>query len=91
MSPIPKDLGEFQAVLQSRPTPSRVALTHFDRVREREYGTDYFTSLRYMVTEERKLVLLVQSRAPLDSLLSASEHSILSQFVLHTIELKGRT
>jgi hypothetical protein len=90
LAPAPRDLGEFQKVVLSRPGASRVALMHFDLVQQRSYGADYFSTLRYLVTEKRKLILLIQSRAPFDTLLRPEERSILSHLDVKTVELKGR-
>lgn len=90
LPPIPRDLAGFQQTLEARPGPSRVALTHFDHVRHRDYRTDYFTTLRHLVTEKRKLTLLIQSRAPFTALLDADASSIMSQLAIKTVELKGR-
>jgi hypothetical protein len=88
--PAPGDLAAFQRELESRAAPSRVALIHFDQTQHRDYGADYFTTLRYMVTEKRKLLLLIQSRAPFQALLKPDARSILSQLDIKSMELKGR-
>ena len=51
---------------------SFVALVHFHRVTERRhYGMDLFSALRFMVMDARQLVLLVQTRQPVATLLPA--------------------
>ena len=65
-------------------------MIHFDQVQHRDFGVDYFTTLRYLVTEQRKLMLLIQSRAPFETLLRAEERSILSHLDIATVELRGR-
>ncbi len=73
--------------LQARPTTTRLALLHFDRALER-YGSDLFGALRYLVMEQRKLVLLVQSYRPFHELVPADHE--LSRIDLKTVELKRR-
>ena len=88
--PAPHDLAEFQRVLESRVKQSRVALIHFDQVQHRDYGADYFTTLRYLVTEMRKLVLIIQSRALFQALLRPEARLILSHLDIKNVDLKGR-
>lgn len=84
----PEDLVFFgKAVGGER--PRRLALTHFDLVRERpDLNHDFFAALRYMVAEDRRLVLLLQSRNNLSQLLP-NGHPI-SLIQVHQVELKGR-
>ena len=88
--PAPCDLAEFQRLLESRVGQSRVALIHFDQVQHRDYGADYFTTLRHLVTEKKKLVVLIQSRAPFQALLRPDSRLILSHLDVKNVELKGR-
>ena len=85
----PADLVEFQRRLISGARRC-IALLHFDQVQHRDYGIDLFTTLRYLVTEERKLVLLIQSRTPFGSLLHSEQQNILSHLDIATVELRGR-
>jgi hypothetical protein len=86
---MPNDLAELKRVLMSRRV-ARVALAHFDRVshRTQDYGLDLFVALRHLVMDSRKLVLLIQSRAPFATLLP-QDHP-LSSLDLKTVELKER-
>lgn len=64
-----------------------VALTHFDMATERNYGKDFYSSLRYMIEKPKKLTLLVQSRATFASCLPPNH--ALSYLEMETIELRG--
>jgi hypothetical protein len=86
----PRDLVEFQRVVLSRPTVSRVALLHFDMIRDRDYGADYVATIRSLAGEARKLVLLIQSHSPLTNLLRPEWQTIMSQIVPSVVELRGR-
>jgi hypothetical protein len=89
---IPAEPGEDLVVLgdmlSERPV-SRLALLHFDLVKDREkqYGNDLFAALRALM-EPRKLVLLIQSRTHLAKLLPSDNP--LSPFTINPIELRGR-
>lgn len=86
--PEPEDLVALDRFLSAR-RRSRLALTHFDMAAHRPaYGVDLFAALRYLVTESRQLVLLVQSRRPFATLLPAGHP--LSESGLQTVELRGR-
>jgi len=78
-------------VLKSKPGTLLLALTHFDnvRARKRAYGQDFFFTLRHLVSDERKLALLVESRTPFDQLLP-KDHP-LSNLHLTTVEFHGPT
>ncbi len=81
------DLPALGRVLEARSAPAYLALTHFDLAAYRpSYDVNLFSSLRYLMMEKRKLVLLIQSRAPFDVLLPR-DHP-LSQMDLKTVELK---
>ena len=86
----PRDLVLFGRALKALSRPPRLALTSFDLVRCRrdEYELDFFLALRDLVRDARKLVLLVESYAPLVTLLPL-DHP-LSGLDLTTVELKGR-
>jgi hypothetical protein len=83
------DLPEFGRIVESLQR-SRLALLHFDMVRHRRaaYDVNLFRSLRYLVTDQRKLVLLIQSRSPLSVLRPRDESN--SHLDAITVELKGR-
>jgi len=86
--PEPHDLEELDRFLSAR-RRSRLALTHFHMVAYRPaFDLDLFAALRYLVTESRQLVLLVQSRRPFSTLLPAGHP--LSESGLQTVELRGR-
>lgn len=90
---IPRGPGCVSALnaLKSKPGTLLLALTHFDNVaaRKKAYGHDIFFGLRHLVSDERKLALLVESRSPFDQLLP-KDHP-LSNLHLNTIELHGQT
>jgi hypothetical protein len=67
----PDDLAVFERILLARKEVARVALIRFDLTANRpiEYDVNLFASLRYLLTDARKLVLLVESRIPFDALL----------------------
>jgi hypothetical protein len=83
--PPPDDLPELaRAFADSR--RSYVAFVHFHRVAERKpYGMDLFSSLRFMVMDARQLVLLVQTRQPVATLLPPGHE--LSKIDFKTVEL----
>jgi hypothetical protein len=74
--------------LNAMPGTLLLALLHFDNVlaRRKAYGVDLFFALRYLITDQRKLVLLVGSRAPFSELLP-KDHP-LSRLHLRTVELR---
>jgi len=85
----PNDLAELGRIIESRKS-TRIALTHFDLVANRsQYNAiDLFSAIRYWLMDSRKLVLLVQSRSPFNTLVP-SDHP-LSPIVLKIVELKGK-
>ncbi len=87
---VPADPAEALAVLsetlQARPM-TRLVVRHFDRAVKR-YDSDLFGALRYLVMDQRKLVLLVQSYRPFDELVPADHE--MSRIDLKTVELRGR-
>jgi len=83
-----QDLTDLERVLESKP-PSLLALRHFDKAAERDYGSDLYSSLRYLIMEKRALTLLVQSRAPFATLLP--KNHALSYLEMETVELNGNT
>ncbi len=81
------DLAELERVLESQ-APSILALKHFERATERDYGNDLYSSMRYLIMEKRLLTLLVQSRAPFASLLPNGH--LLSYLEMETVELGNK-
>jgi hypothetical protein len=83
----PEDLAELARVLGDL-RPVQIAMRHFDEVRQRPYGVDFFSTLRWLVMEPpRPLVLLVQSYTPFGALLPR-DHP-LSAIDIKTVELTG--
>jgi hypothetical protein len=91
--PVPKapdDLITLAKYFEQRPTPARIALTHFDMVVYRpNYEVNLFAALRHLMTEQRKLALLIHSRAHFVELLPIN-HPLSSISNLITVELNGR-
>jgi len=86
----PDDLIVLARYFEQRPTPARLALTHFDMVVHRpNYEVNLFAALRHLMTERRKLALLIHSRTHFVQLLPA-HHPLSSITNLITIELHGR-
>jgi hypothetical protein len=87
---LPRDndhLAEFERLLEAA-QPTRLALTHFDKVGERKYHSDFYSSLRFLIMEKRQLTLLVQSRAPFATLLP--KNHALSFLEMETVELRSK-
>lgn len=80
-------LAEFERLLEAAPA-GLLALKHFDKVSERPYSNDFYSSLRHLIMEKRKLTLLVESRAPFASLLP--KNHALSFLDMETVELGGK-
>jgi len=88
--PEPEDLVTLTKYFEQRPTPARLALTHFDMVAHRpNYEVNLFAALRHLISDCRKLVLLIQSRAHFIELLP-KDHPLSSITDLKTVELHGR-
>lgn len=86
----PDDLITLAQYFEQRPTPARIALTHFDMVVHRpNYEINLFAALRHLMTEQRKLALLIHSRTHFVELLPAN-HPLSSISNLITVELHGR-
>ena len=85
----PDDLGDLHRGIMAAPACVRLAFRHFDlmKTRWRNYKEDFFSALKFLV-EERKLTLLIASRAPYASLLPISNS--LSKIQMKTVELRGR-
>lgn len=82
----PEDLVEFDRLFPK--SPVTVALTHFDYASHRSnYEIDLFGALRNLIMDQRRLVLLVQSRAPFYTLLPR-DHP-LSEIDVRTIKLQS--
>lgn len=88
--PPPEDLVALRRVPASR-GGIKLAMIHFDLAAYRPtYDVDLFAALRYLVTEARKLVLLIHSRAPFETLIPADHPlSPLSSTALQTVELRS--
>jgi hypothetical protein len=86
----PRDLVMLGRALKALPRVPRLALTSFDHVSHRmdDYGVDLFVALRDLTMNARKLVLLIQSHAPFETLLPHAHP--LSGMHLQTVELKGQ-
>lgn len=70
VSQCPGDLIDFKRAIESLGTPVRVVIKHFDMALQRpHYGIDLFAGLRWMTSEARSLILLLQSRRPYANLL----------------------
>jgi hypothetical protein len=85
----PHDLLEFGREIEARPF-SRIALVHFDMVgHHSDYSQDVelFAALRHLINTQRKLALLVQSRAPFQSLLPRTHP--LSEIDMTTVTLSA--
>lgn len=88
----PEDLVRFSEIIEQRPHRTYAALIHFHRIATRnDYKDDYdlFGALRNLVTEKRKLILLLQSRfAFIESL--PQGHALSSFSNLKHCDLLGR-
>lgn len=85
--PEPEDLVQLTRTLKSRPI-TRIAIEHFDLVAFRPYyEVNLFSALRNLIMDERRLVLLIQSRVHFSALLP-QDHP-LSPIDLKTVELGG--
>lgn len=88
--PEPEDLVTLTKYFEQRPTSARLALTHFDMVVYRpNYEVNLFAALRHLISDRRKLVLLIHSRAHFIELLP-KDHPLSSITDLKTVELHGR-
>jgi hypothetical protein len=82
--PPPKDLPLLAALENGE--CSYLAIKHFDRVKFRDqYGLDFYSSLRWLVMDARKLVLLAFSVVPIADLLP--RYHGLSPIDFKTVEL----
>jgi TIR domain len=84
----PNDLVILNRALLNR-SVSRLAMIHFDMVRFRpSYDVNLFGTLRYLMMDARKLVLLIESREFFVNLLPA-DHPLSSITAIKTVELNG--
>ena len=83
----PNDLRDLHHSIMEAHGVVRLAFRHFDQVKSRVYKEDFYSALKHLV-EERKLVLLIESRAPYATLLPATNS--LSKVQMKTVELRGR-
>jgi hypothetical protein len=85
----PRDLLDLDRFVKASPGQVRVAFQHFDVMARRasSYTGDFFDALRHLV-DQRKLALLIESRAPFVSFLPAGNS--LSTIQAKTVELRGR-
>lgn len=88
--PEPRDLVILDQMLpQDR--VSRLVLKRFEMVMDRadyHYDLNLFATLRYLIMDSRKLVLLAQSRLPFDQLIPKTH--TLSSINIKTVEIGGR-
>jgi hypothetical protein len=83
--PPPDDLPFLAHAFENGPR-RYLALKHFDMVKHRgHYGLDLFSSLRWLVMDAKKAVLLAQSRVPIATLLPPQHDLSLIDF--KTVEL----
>ena len=86
-----EDLVTLGRVLSLKASPSRLIIKRFHQVKIRQYyDLELFSALRNLITESRKLVLLIQSRIPFIELLP-HDHPMSSITNLKTIELRGKS
>jgi len=82
-------LAKMDDYFSRLPSPAFLALIHFDIIiAENYYNHLFFAALRNLVTEKKKLVLLIESRDHFN-LLVPSNHP-LSPLILSNVELGGR-
>ena len=81
------DLVILSRQLSSRASPARLALLRFDDVRRRRYGEDFYSALKTLVMDSRKLIVLIQSRVPLNAILP--ESFSVSPLDIQVVELRG--
>jgi hypothetical protein len=90
----PDDLITLSEALTSLTKPVCMTLMHFDIVADRvrrtpSFNIDLYAAWRDLMTEKRKLVLLIHSHAPFMQLLPMGHH-LSSITDLKTVELHGR-
>jgi len=85
-----EDLAELERVLLAQ-DHAWVALTHFDTIKhksDKNFDTNFFNCLRYLIMDQRKLTLLIGSDAPFATLLPKNHK--LSYLDMETVELRGK-
>lgn len=90
----PQDLVTLAQAFAQNPAATSIALIHFDIVagrtqRNPHYNVDLFAAWRDLITEKRKLILLIHSRTHFMQLLP-NNHPLSSITDLKTVELHGR-
>ncbi len=90
----PDDLITLSEALTGLAKPVRMTLMHFDILADRvrrtpSFNVDLYAAWRDLMTEKRKLVLLIHSHAPFMQLLPMG-HPLSSITDLKTVELHGR-
>ncbi len=86
---MPNDLAAFVKLFNTRSSPIRLCLSHFDLVSHRSYyDVNLFSTLRYLCMGTGQLVLLVQSRIPFEALIQ--QDHVLSGIDIKMVELHGR-
>lgn len=89
--PRTQDLVAFQDELNRRTSITRAALLHLDRIADkgRKYENGLFSTLRYTISDLRKLTLLMVSRRPAIELVPKELRD--SPWPWQSVELKGRS
>lgn len=84
-----EDLVVLGRTLDAKQSPLRLIIKHFHEVKDRKYyDNELFSTLRYLMTESQKLVLLIQSRKPYVEILP-HDHPLSSVTNLKVVELRG--
>lgn len=84
-----EDLVALGRVISVKISPSRLIIKHFHEVIYRNYyDNELFSSIRYLMTESQKLVLLIQSRKPYAEILP-HDNPLSSVTNLKVVELRG--
>lgn len=84
-----EDLVVLGRTLDAKQSPLRLIIKHFHEVKDRKYyDNELFSTLRYLMTESQKLVLLIQSRKPYVEILP-HDHPLSSVTNMKVVELRG--
>ncbi len=84
-----EDLVILGRTLDAKQIPLRMIIKHFHEVKDRTYyDNELFSTLRYLMTESKKLVLIIQSQKPYPEILP-HDHPLSSVTNLKTVELRG--
>jgi hypothetical protein len=95
-SSVPRGHGlrALDALKAAKP-PHLLAFTHFDAVggkeRRKAYGADLFRVLRYLIADERCLVLLAVSHTPVTELLPVRGEDSHLAALLQVVKLQGKS